>query len=99
MLVVDGVEVIAVDEPHEVRELERRHAIRLQQSRETGDEVIDVRYVREHVVRDHQVSGLAGDGQSFGKVDAKELLDDVYASSTSGGCGARRRLDTQAGDA
>ena len=58
MLVVDGVELVLVDQPLEMRELERDHALGLQQTRDAGDEVVEVGNLRQHVVADDEI-GLA----------------------------------------
>ena len=56
---VDGVELVLRDQPLEVRELERDHALRLEQARHAADEVVEVGHLREDVVGDDQV-GRAG---------------------------------------
>ena len=51
VLVVDRVELDTLDQPHEMRDLDRRDAARSQEDAHAADEVVDVGNVREHVVR------------------------------------------------
>src|SRR6266496_2103956 len=55
MLVVDGVEEVVLEQPHEVRKLEGQHTLRRQQRRDTCNEVVQIRYLREHVVGDDEI--------------------------------------------
>src|SRR5690606_26473774 len=58
VLVIDGVELVFPYQVQQVWELEGGHTFRFEQRRKAGDEIVDVRHVRQHVVRDHQVSSL-----------------------------------------
>ena len=64
MLVVDRVELVLGDEPHEMRKLDRRDAPRREQGGDAGDEGIDVGHLRQHIVGDDEVGGLAGGAQT-----------------------------------
>ena len=44
-----------LDQLREVRELERRRPLGREQRRDAGDEVVDVRHLREHVVAEHEI--------------------------------------------
>ena len=74
MLVVDGVELVLRDQPLQVRELERDDALRLEQERHAGDEVVEVRHLRQHVVADDEVGPLAL-GDELGRQPLAEELD------------------------
>ena len=50
MLVIDGVELVALDQPHEVRKFHGQRAGGLEQQRQAGDEIVEVGHVGEHVV-------------------------------------------------
>ena len=56
MLVVDRVVLPALDQPEQVRELQRDQPAVLDQRAQPGGEPADVRDVGEHVVSGHQVS-------------------------------------------
>ena len=96
---VDRVELALADELQEVRELEAGDAGRLEQQREAAHEVVDVRHVRQHVVRHHQVRLLAAGAQPLGERHAEEFLDDRKAAGARRRRGARGRLDAEALDA
>ena len=53
------LELHLADQAQQVRELHRDHPARFQQHGETGDEVVQVGDVRQHVVADEEVGGLA----------------------------------------
>ena len=55
MLVIDRVVLPALDQAQQVRELQRDHALVLDQRSQSGRETPDVRHVGEDVVRGHQV--------------------------------------------
>src|SRR6267142_648070 len=55
MLVIDGVEFIMFDQARQVRKLQRENSVGFQQQLEAFDEIIDVRYLRQHIVADNQV--------------------------------------------
>ena len=59
VLVVDGVELVLLDEAREVRELHRDDAVGLQQLLDAGHEVVEVGYLGQHVVADHEVGADA----------------------------------------
>ena len=73
VLVVDGVELVLGDQPREMRELERDHALGREQARHAGDEVVEVGHLGEHVVADDQVGLPALGAQRLGERDAEEL--------------------------
>ena len=55
VLVVDRVELVARDEPQQVRELERDHAAAARAGSSARDEVVEIGDVGQHVVADEQV--------------------------------------------
>lgn len=67
MFVVNGVELIVLDQTQEMRKLKGGDAIRFEQNPESTHEVVDVRHVRQHVVGDDQISLPALGGESGGK--------------------------------
>ena len=52
---IDRVVLSALDQPEQVRELQRDHALVLDQRAQPGREATDVRHVGEDVVRGHEV--------------------------------------------
>ena len=99
VLVVDGVELIALDQPLQVRELHRDDTLRGQQGAQALHEVVDVRHVGQHVVAGDQV-GLAvfgGNGAAGGF--AEELHRGGHAALDGHLGHVGRRLHTQHRDA
>ena len=99
MLVVNRVELILLDQFHEMRELEGRHTLRLQQGSKARREIVDIRHVGQYIVGGHQIRLLALARKPVGQADAKKLFDGLDPLETRcGGC-AGGWLDTQAGNA
>ena len=73
MLVVDRVVLASLDQPEQVRELQRDQAVVLDQRAQPGGEILDVRHVGEHVVRRHQVGPAVGRGDVLAGGGAEEL--------------------------
>ncbi len=95
---IDGIELIALEETHQVRELEGDGAGRLENRGDARHEGIDVGDLGEHIVADHQVGHAPRGSQSLGRcvVEEHDLgLDAALARSLGDIC---RRLDSQAGD-
>ncbi len=69
---VDRVELVVLDHPQEVRELEGAGAVALQQHLEAGDEIEDVGHVCEDVVGRHQVGAVSLREQPLGGSAAEE---------------------------
>ncbi len=55
---IDRVELVPVDQAHQMRELDRDHSLGSQDHLHARGEVVQVRHMGEDVVRDQQV-GLA----------------------------------------
>ena len=64
MLVVDGVELVALDESLQVRELDRDDAVGLEESPDSLDEAVEVGDLGEHL------AGVKGDRPLFARVRA-----------------------------
>src|SRR5688572_20840859 len=96
MLVVHRIELRVLDQPHEVRKLERYRSARLQRVSETAGEVVYVRHVREDVVADDEIGATALLGASFAQRLSEELPQHRYSQRLGGGCGTVRRLDAEA---
>ena len=95
MFVVDLIELQTLDLLEQVRELERRDALRLQQHSEPGHEVEDVGHVRQDVVGRHQIGRVAGIAQPLGGRLSEEgdLGGDAVALRHRRDVG--RRFDTE----
>ena len=52
---VDGVELVLLDQADQMREFERDDTLRLQEDLHAGDEVVEIRNLRQHVVADDQI--------------------------------------------
>ena len=70
---VDGVELVPLDQPRQMRELDRDHALRRQQSLHAGGEIVEVGDVGEHVVRHQQVRLSALGHEARRELPAEEL--------------------------
>jgi hypothetical protein len=99
MFVIDGVVLQALEEPGEVRELERGRAVRGKQDRDAVDEIIEIRHLGEHVVPDHQVGDVPLRAQPLGKLDAEELDERRDASLLRCLRDVCRRVDAEYGNA
>ena len=83
---VDGVELLLVHQPQQVRELERRHAARLEQQRQPGDEVVERRHVGEHVVAHQQVGADALGDELASELRCRRSAPRVGMPSASAAC-------------
>src|SRR5215208_4964005 len=95
MLMIDRVELILVDEPLEMRKLQRDHAVRSQQMRHARRKIVEVRHLRQHIVADDEIGGLAF-GYEFLRKPKTEEFDqrrNVFAPGYFGNIGGR--LDTR----
>src|SRR5690606_24139272 len=99
VLVVDGVELLALDEPDEMRELEGEDAIRLEDLCDAADEVVQVGALCEDVVSEHEVGGHALAGKLPAESSREELGHRRHTDIGRGLGDVHRRLDTEAGDA
>ncbi len=59
MLVVDGVELVVLDQPQQVGKLQSQNTVGLQQNLQPFDEIVQVRNLRQHVVAEDQISAAA----------------------------------------
>ena len=99
VLVVDGVELHALDQAQQVRELHRDRAARGEQVFHAADEVVDVGHVGQHVVAQQQVglAVFAGDVGGGGPAHEAHRRRDTLADGHLGDVGGR--LDPQHRDA
>ena len=99
VLVVDGVELVLVDQPHDVGELHRQHAARREDDLHAGDEVVEIRHLREHVVAEEQVGRAAVRRELLGQLDSEEAHQGGHALRFGGRGDVGRRLDAERRDA
>ena len=95
VLVVDGVELVAVHQPGQVGELDRDHPAGGEQQLDAGHEVVQVGHLGEHVVGRDQVGPAALGGQLAGQLDAEEPGQGGHAPLLGGRGHVHRRLDAQ----
>src|SRR5579871_4605248 len=82
MLVIDRVELVLGDEPHEMRDLDGGDAARLHQNADAGDEGVEVRHLREDVVADDEIGAAALGRELAGEPRVEEIdqgLDAAFA--------------------
>ena len=60
---IDRVEFDVLDQLEQMGKFDRHGAFGLEQQRDAGDEVVQPRHVREHVVADDQIGRAALDGE------------------------------------
>ena len=72
---VNGIKLVVLDEPQQVRELEGDDASRLERDLKPADEVVDVWYVGENVAAQKKVGGLAIGHKFLRGLNAEELYD------------------------
>ena len=92
---IDRVELVLVDQPLEVRELQRDHAFGLQKLRHPGREVVEIGYLRQHIVADDQVGALALGGQLRCELAPEEVDQrrDALVDGDLGDIGGRLDAD------
>ena len=99
VLVVDGVELIALDQPDQVRELDRDDALRREDRLHAGREVVEIGDVGEDVVGDQEVGAAALGGEPIGDLAAEELDHGLDALLARGLGHVGGGLDAQGRDA
>src|SRR6266536_2734141 len=99
VLVVDGVELVALEQPGQVRELDGGDAAGREQDPHPGHEVVEVGDLGQDVVGDQQVGAPASGHQAPGQVDPEELGEGGHALGGRGRGDVARRFDAQHGDA
>ena len=82
VLVVDRVELAVVEHVLDVRHLDHRHAVRLQQRPDAGDEAVQIGDVGEHVVGVEDVGALPVCRQPLAQASRRRTRD-------ASGCPAR----------
>ncbi len=75
VFVIDRVEFEIVHEVDEIGELENGHAARCEDGLNPGDETLEVRNVRQHVVRVQDIGVLALLAQGAGKPGGEEIAN------------------------
>ena len=73
VLMVDGIELVFLDQPLKMGKLECNHAIRRQQDLHTRNKIVEVRDLRQHIVADDEVSAAALHHQPLREGRTKEL--------------------------
>ena len=76
---VDRVELELLDQPDEVRHLDRDDAVRGEHELDAGDEVVELRDLREHVVRDDEVGAAPFRHERGGQPRVEEVDDRLDA--------------------
>ena len=67
VLVIDRVELVLGDQPLEMRDFDRDNALRAEEEGHAGDEVVELRHLRQNVVGGNQVCvAVLGDDLSCG---------------------------------
>ena len=99
MLVVDGVVLVLLHQPAQVRKLERHDSFRFQHDLNAAHEIVQVRHLRQHVIADDKVRPLSVPHHFAGGGAAEELdqgWNAFFDRHLGHVCG---RLDSQSGNA
>ena len=95
VLVVDGIELVFGHQPLKMRHLDGDDALRRQKMRHTGDEVVECRHLRQHIVGNDQI-GVAAVGHHLSRSFGAEEGDQRRNASLSRGFRhIGRRLDAK----
>src|SRR5437867_3482224 len=73
VFVINGVELIACNQPHQMRKLYRDHPTGREQNPQSRNEVVELGYLGEHVIPDQQVGPLAAGSHLPRHLPPKEL--------------------------
>src|SRR5262245_28249844 len=73
MLVIDCVELILVDEPLKMGDLECDYTVRRKQMRHSCGEVVEIRDLRQHIVADNEVCPPTLRHELLGKLQVEKL--------------------------
>ena len=95
MLVIDGVELVLGQESQEMRHLDREQAIRIEELREPGNEVVDVGDLGEGVVAGDQRCPPACGSQLLPEIVTEEPRQGGYSGRLRGASDILRWLDSQ----
>ena len=99
MLVIDRVELIALDKPQQVLHLDDRHSAIGQQQLHAANKIVQIGHMGHHIVGNQHV-GLSVLGDKFAGRRFAKKPDDGRNSAFLGGAGdVGRRLDAQARNA
>ena len=99
MLVINRVELTSLDQRQQMWNFDRQHPARFQNQIQPGDKIVDVGYMREHVVGDEQVRGLPLRCKRAGKRGAEKTVDSRDPFALRNGGDICRGLNPQHGDA
>src|SRR6516164_3384373 len=92
------VELAMLDHIHGVSELKDRNAGWLQKARKSGDKIIDVVDMSDHVVRDHDIRELAFARELFCALRPEKIVNSRHANGVGPRYRAVSRIDTKAVD-
>ena len=81
VFMVNRVEFAMLNQIQRVSKFKNRDAGRLQKPRKPGDKIVDVVYVSNHVVRNHDIGELAFARQLFGASRPKEIVHRRHADA------------------
>ena len=92
---IDGVELILIHQPQEMRKFHRHDAGRFQQNLEAANKIVEVGHVREHIFCSDQISGFAGGFEPLCGRSAKKgnVRRNAFLLRRSGD--VRRRFDAE----
>ncbi len=99
VLVIDRIELAVVDHLLDVRRLDHRDAVLLEEDADPLHDAVEVRHMGEHIVRVHDVRALPGRRQPRRDRRVEELRDGRDAALLGDLRDVARRLDAEHGDA
>src|SRR6516165_9270493 len=84
MLVIDLIELVAIDRPEEVWELDRADPVRLENNGDPFEERVNVWNLGENIVTDNEVCPRPGFGQRTCCLNTKEFHESWHSPLLSG---------------
>src|SRR5436190_15366045 len=95
MLVINGVELVSLDQGQKVREFHRDHAVLFEEHLHGRYEVVDVRNVRQYVISNQEVGAAILFDKGKHRTIAKKLDFSTDTFLHGQFRGLSRRLDSQ----
>src|ERR1700738_3768990 len=98
MLVIDGVELVLVNEPLKMGELERDHTIRSQQMHHSRSEIVEIGDLGEHIVANDEVCPPTLGHELLCELPAEKLDEGRNILLARGFCHIGGRLNASHGN-
>src|SRR5580658_2714767 len=95
MFVIDRVELNLLHQLNEVRKFHGDNPVRLQQNLHAGDEAVQIRHLRQHVIAEQEVGFYSSRGKFFRALSIEKLHESRHAFLDGDGRHIRSGLNSQ----